>query len=96
MGSEGVEYYSVDQGIANFFRQTSATRAACDQFPKEHLGGQVVPVAVQGVCSYTVYAGSNAEFVAQFRIKPLQLQIETANLARTIYGDLAPKVTFRC
>jgi hypothetical protein len=31
-------------------------------------GGDVVPVAVQGVCTCTVYAGDNAEFVVQFRI----------------------------
>ncbi|GES63522.1 hypothetical protein ATEIFO6365_0007020900 [Aspergillus terreus] len=87
--------YSVDQEIANFFERTTATRSACDTFAREHLGGKVVPVAVQGVCSYTVYAGPNDELVAQFRLKSLRLDMETVDLARTIYGDYAPPVAFR-
>lgn len=87
--------YSADQEIAHFFEQTSAARLACDAYAKEHLGGDVIPVAVQGVCSYTVYAGHNSEFVAQFRLKSLKLRMETMNLARTIYGNFVPQVTFR-
>ncbi|KAI9835329.1 MAG: hypothetical protein M1819_002473 [Sarea resinae] len=94
MASSNLEY-SVDEEIADFFAQTTATRSACDTFAREHLGGNTVPVAVQGVCSYTVYAGPSAEFVVQFRLKSLQLRMETANLARTIYGHFAPEVTFR-
>ncbi|KAL4898761.1 hypothetical protein BDV59DRAFT_207006 [Aspergillus ambiguus] len=94
MATRSLEY-SVDQEIANFFERTTATRSACDTFAREHLGGNVIPVAVQGVCSYTVYAGPNAEFVAQFRLKSFRLNLETVNLARTIYGDFAPRVTFR-
>lgn len=86
--------YSVDQEIASFFEQTAATRSACDTFAREHLGGDVVPVAVQGVCSYTVYAGPNAEFVAQFRLKSFQLNMGTMNLARNVYGHFAPQVAF--
>ncbi|KAJ5291517.1 hypothetical protein N7478_000768 [Penicillium angulare] len=86
--------YSVDQEIADFFEKTTATRSACDILAKQHLGGNIVPVAVQGVCSYTVYAGPNAEFVVQFRLASLQLNMETANLARSIYGHFAPCVTF--
>jgi hypothetical protein len=87
--------YSVDQQIALFFEKAAATRSACDSFVREHLGGDVIPVAVQGVCSYTVYAGPNAELVVQFRLKSLQLRMETMNLARTIYGPFAPQVSFR-
>lgn len=94
MGGRDLQY-SVDQEIGHFFEQTSATRIACDTYTKEHLGGDVIPVAVQGVCSYTVYAGPNSEFVAQFRLKSLQLSMETMNLARAIYGHLAPQATFR-
>lgn len=86
--------YSVDQEIADFFEKTAATRSACDNFARERLGGNVVPVAVQGVCSYTVYAGPNAEFVVQFRLASLQLSMDIANLARSIYGHFAPHVTF--
>ncbi|KAG2417377.1 hypothetical protein HFD88_008596 [Aspergillus terreus] len=87
--------YSADEEIANFFERTTATLSACDTFAREHLGGKVVPVAVQGVCSYTVDAGPNDEFVAQFRLKPHRLDMETVDLARTIYGDYAPQVPFR-
>ncbi|CRG88971.1 hypothetical protein PISL3812_06006 [Talaromyces islandicus] len=87
--------YSVDQEIAHFFEKTSVTRSACDAYAKEHLGGDIIPVAVQGVCSYTVYAGLNGEFVAQFRLKSLELRMDIAELAQTIYGQFAPRVTFR-
>ncbi|OJD23110.1 hypothetical protein ACJ73_05542 [Blastomyces percursus] len=94
MAASEVEY-SVEREIDEFFKKTSATRAACDSYAKEHLGGDVIPVAVQGVCSYTVYAGPKAEFVVQFRLKSLMLEMETVNLARTVYGHFAPQVTFK-
>ncbi|RDW70673.1 uncharacterized protein DSM5745_08184 [Aspergillus mulundensis] len=87
--------YSVDDEIACFFEKTTATRAACDAYAAEHLGGDIIPVAVQGVCSYTVYAGPSGEFVTQFRLRSLELKMETVHLARTIYGQFAPQVTFR-
>ncbi|EGE06894.1 hypothetical protein TEQG_05947 [Trichophyton equinum CBS 127.97] len=74
---------------------TSATRSACDTYTKEHIGGNITLVAVQGVCSYTIYTGPNTEFVAQFRLKSLELRIETVALARIIYGKFAPQVTFK-
>lgn len=87
--------YSVDQEIADFFQKTTASRSSCDTFARENLGGNIVPVAVQGVCSYSVYAGPNAEFVVQFRLRSLQHSLESTYLARAIYGHLAPLVTFR-
>ncbi|PWY70639.1 hypothetical protein BO83DRAFT_399780 [Aspergillus eucalypticola CBS 122712] len=87
--------YSVDQEIADFFERTTATRSDCDAFAREHLGGEFVPVAVQGVCGYTVYAGPKDEFVAQFRLKFSCIDMETVNLARTIYGGFAPKAVFK-
>lgn len=82
--------YSVDQEIADFFEKTTATRLACDTSAREHISGNVVPVAVQGVCSYTVYAGHNSEFVVQFRLASLQLNMEIAKLARNIHGQFTP------
>ncbi|CEO58966.1 hypothetical protein PMG11_03658 [Penicillium brasilianum] len=86
--------YSVDQEIANFFAKTTVTRSACDNFARKHVGGNIVPVAVQVVCSYTVYAGNNTEFVVQLRLASLQLSMETAKLTRSIYSYFAPEVTF--
>ena len=83
--------YSNDAEIASFFAKTSVTRSACDTRARELA---VVPVKVQGVCSYSVYAGPDLEFVFQFRLKSLYLKTETSILARKIYGTLAPEVSF--
>ncbi|KAI5865624.1 hypothetical protein GGS23DRAFT_560059 [Durotheca rogersii] len=87
--------YSVDEEIASFFSKTSATRSACDDRAEELAGGKVVPVQVQGVCSYSVYAGPDLEYVVQFRLKSLELKAETAALARKVYGSLVPEVSFK-
>ncbi|RFU80416.1 vegetative incompatibility het-e-1 [Trichoderma arundinaceum] len=86
--------YSNEAEIANFFAKTSTTQAACDARARELAGGSVVPVSVQRACSYSVYAGPNLEFVVQFRLKSLSYDAQTTVLAREIYGDLVPKVTF--
>lgn len=60
---------------------------------------EIVPT--QGVCSYTVYAGtsnssnSTLDWVVQFRLKSLALPLETMERARRIYGGLVPEVSFR-
>lgn len=86
--------YSRDDAIAEFFQQTCATRASCDRKAEELVGGEVVPVQVQGVCSYSVYAGLQLNYVVQFRLQSLKLNIETVALARQVYGPLSPTVTF--
>ncbi|KAI1368757.1 hypothetical protein F5Y08DRAFT_354012 [Xylaria arbuscula] len=89
------EEYSVDLEIAQFFEQTSATRSECDDYAKQRVGGNVVHVAVQGSCSYTVYAGPKQEFVVQFRLKSLRPKPGTYELAQEIYKGLVPEVSFR-
>ncbi len=86
--------YSLDTAVAEFFTQTSATCKECDDKAKELVGGRVVPVTVQGSCSYSVYAGPELEFVVQFRLKSLMLDPQVSTLARHIYGSLAPNVAF--
>lgn len=61
---------------------------------------EIVPT--QGVCSYTVYAGSSnsnnnstLDWVVQFRLKSLALPLETMERARRVYGGLVPEVSFR-
>ena len=90
------EEYFLSNTIHKFFTQTSTTRSACDAKALElvHGGTEVIPVAIQGVCSYTVYAGPKLEHVVQFRLKSLELTPETANLASRIYGCLVPSVEF--
>ncbi|KAK3402311.1 hypothetical protein B0T20DRAFT_346108 [Sordaria brevicollis] len=88
--------YSVDSEIDAFFTKTSATREACDARARELVGhDNVVPVEVQGVCSYTIYAGSDLEFVVQFRLKSLELKTEITSLATEVYGSLVPEVSFK-
>jgi hypothetical protein len=86
--------YSLDIEIAEFFSKTSTTRHACDAKAKTLVGGQVTPVPIQGNCSYTVYAGPSSEYVIQFRLRSLKLEIETATSARDIYGSLVPSTEF--
>lgn len=52
-------------------------------------------VKQQGYCSYSVYAGLDQEYVIQFRLKSLELKDEISVLARKIYGQLAPSVSFK-
>ena len=46
------------------------------------------------MCSYSVYAGLELEYVAQFRLKSLVLKIEISSLANKVYGLFTPKVSF--
>lgn len=58
------------------------------------MGGTVTPIAVQGVCSYSVYAGPNHEHVVQFRLRSLRLKTGIANIASNLYGSLVPSVSY--
>lgn len=86
--------HSLDSAIAEFFSQTSVTRQACDVRAKNLVGGEVLPVPIQGSCSYSVYAGYELEYVVQFRLKSLALESDVAILAHEIYGSLAPRTAF--
>ncbi|KAI3135745.1 hypothetical protein DTO012A7_4829 [Penicillium roqueforti] len=84
--------YSVDQDIISFFQKTSTDRSSCDDRARTLVGGTVTPVAVQGACSYSVYAG--LEYVVQFRLRSLGLKTEITNIARNVYGTLVPSVSY--
>lgn len=108
--------YNVEQEIAAFFStKTRVLRNSCDEFAKKLIveksasGStststvrlEIVPT--QGVCSYTVYAGtststsnnSTLDWVVQFRLKSLALPMETMERARRVYGGLVPEVSLR-
>ncbi|KAI9803255.1 MAG: hypothetical protein M1825_002046 [Sarcosagium campestre] len=85
--------YRLDDALALFFSQTSASREACDAKAKDIVGGHVIPVTVQGACSYSVYAGPEFRFVVQFRLDSLMLNSDVTTLARKIYGSLVPSVS---
>lgn len=86
--------YSLDASIADFFTKTSVTREVCDVKAASLVGGCIIPVPVQGSCSYTVYGGLQSEFVVQFRLESLPLNLRIAALARKIHGNLAPATTY--
>ncbi len=88
-----VEYFLEDK-IAKFFTKTSATREACDEKAASLVGGSISPAPIQGDCSYTVYGGAHSEFVVQFRLPSLSLRLKIAALARKIYGNLVPTITY--
>ncbi|CAG8930991.1 unnamed protein product [Penicillium salamii] len=85
--------YSAEDRTAEFFAQTTTTQAKCNTRARELVGGDVIPVSIQGSCSYTVYAGTKQEFVVQFRLRPVLLEMKTVALARQIYGSLVPWTT---
>lgn len=86
--------YSLDISITEFFTRTSATREACDEKAASLVGGNIIPVPIQGSCSYTVYGGTRFEFVVQFRLQSLPLNLKTTALAREIHGNLAPTTAY--
>lgn len=89
------QVYSVEDEISQFFEKTTATRAECDAKAQELVGGPVVHIAIQGACSYSVYAGPDLEYVVQFRLKSLELSMDISDLARRVFGQYAPEVTFK-
>ncbi|KAI0423424.1 hypothetical protein F5Y09DRAFT_327381 [Xylaria sp. FL1042] len=86
--------YSVCSDIEAFFKKTSASRLICDARARELAGGRVIPVDIQGACSYTVYAGFELEYVVQFRLESLAPRADVASLATVVYGSLVPKMSF--
>lgn len=87
--------YSPNDAIATFFTETSVKRLECDERAIELTGGKAILVEQQGCCSYSVYAGLDQQYVVQFRLKSLELKDEISVLARKIYGQLAPRVSFK-
>ncbi|KAF4547157.1 Hypothetical protein D9617_56g096200 [Elsinoe fawcettii] len=85
--------YSLEAELALFFDKVAVTRTECDDKARQLVGGRVIPVPIQGVCSYTVYAGWRNDKVVQFRLRSLALPLETVHLARQIHGSLVPQTT---
>ncbi|KID94723.1 Aminoglycoside phosphotransferase, partial [Metarhizium majus ARSEF 297] len=87
--------YTVDDEISAFFKKTTTSRTECDAQARRLVGSQrVVAIAIQGACSYSVYAGGNLEYVVQCRLRSLALNTEIHELATEIYGSLVPTISF--
>lgn len=86
--------YSVDDEILTFFGKTTATRSQCEMKARQLTGSdKIEPVSIQGVCSYTMYAGDHSEFVVQCRLRSLALNTDMTDLAATVHGSLVPVVS---
>lgn len=86
--------YFLDNAIADIFTLTTTTRAACDAKALDIAGGRVMPVPIQGNCSYSFYAGPNLEYIVQFRPTSLSLDKEVSRLAQDIQGSVVPSIMF--
>lgn len=85
--------YDLDRSITTFFSSsgTSATREKCDEFARREFGGEVHPVPLQGMASYTVVAGPK---VVQFREQSNSLDEGTVALARAAHPEVVASCTF--
>ncbi|KAI0526429.1 hypothetical protein F5B22DRAFT_585713 [Xylaria bambusicola] len=81
--------YSIDSAITSFFESNkTVTRQQCDDFALSRVGGQVVPVPIQGSYSYTIMAGRNESRIFQFRTHNSVIDISIIDLAKTIHPQL--------
>ncbi|KAH6630543.1 hypothetical protein B0J18DRAFT_421463 [Chaetomium sp. MPI-SDFR-AT-0129] len=80
--------YDLNSSIAAFFSNsgTSATREQCDEFARRQFGGDICPVSLQGVTSYTVTAGPST--IVQFREQSSSLNEAMMALAKAVHPDV--------
>ncbi|GFP52346.1 hypothetical protein TASIC1_0001049800 [Trichoderma asperellum] len=85
-----IEQHEFD--IAHFFFYAGVTRQACDDWLSRFKGGIFTPIPEQGNSSYSVYAGQDQEYIVQFRLKSISLDVDAINLAQKVYGFKVPTV----
>lgn len=80
--------YSFDGAINDFFNSnTTTTRQQCEDFAVARAGGVPTPLQMQGVCSYTVTAGTNNSKLIQFRTEDSILDMSNTNLAKALHPE---------
>lgn len=86
-----------DENVRQYFARKllkGVTRSQCDEIAQDIVGAPVIPVAVQGLCSYTVLAGPEQDTIVQFREDGVQeLRIDELTRACQIHGSVVPKCT---
>lgn len=84
--------YNLDDAITSFFSEAgaSSSRKQCDDFVRQRYGGQIRPVDIQGLTSYTVIAGLSGEKIIQFREQTALLDMNMLALAKEVHGELVP------
>lgn len=85
-----IEQHEFD--IAHFFFYAGVTRQACDDWLSRFKGGTFTPIPEQGNSSYSVYAGQDQEYIVQFRLKSIPLDVDAISLAQKVYGFKVPTV----
>ncbi|KAE8378127.1 hypothetical protein BDV26DRAFT_292480 [Aspergillus bertholletiae] len=81
--------YTPDGAIDEFFNlNTTVTRQQCAEFAISHAGGVSIALQMQGVCSYTVAAGSNKSKLFQFRDENSTIDMGIITLAKAIRPEL--------
>ena len=107
-----MEVYSLENAIRGFFDgNVSPSRQECDDFARSLLGDRhIVPCAIQGRFSYTVFSpqaladvrpGEDRSSqpttnvkIVQFRLNKSKIDIYVAQLAKAIHGDIAAETEY--
>ncbi|KAM0433867.1 hypothetical protein ACHAPT_003810 [Fusarium lateritium] len=84
--------YSLENAIDSFFSEAGASsKVQCDDFVRRRYGGQILPVKIQGLSSYTVIAGLSGNKIIQFREQSGLLDMDMLALAKEVHGDVVPR-----
>ena len=86
--------YFLNIFIIEFFTRTFITREACDEKAAFLIKDNIIPVLIQESYSYIVYDETRFEFVVQFRLQLLSLNLKTTTLARKIHNNLASIIAY--
>ncbi|KAI0430726.1 hypothetical protein F5Y09DRAFT_307095 [Xylaria sp. FL1042] len=84
--------YTLNNAINSFFSEAgaSSSKMQCDDFVRRRYGGQIRPVNIQGLTSYTVIAGPDSNKIIQFREQTALLDMNMLKLAKDIHGEVVP------
>jgi hypothetical protein len=84
--------YTLNNAIDSFFSEAgaSSSKTQCDDFVRRRYGGQIRPVNIQGLTSYTVIAGPSGNKIIQFREQTALLDMNMLELAKDIHGEVVP------
>lgn len=82
--------YTLDNAIDSFFSEAgaSSSKMQCDEFARQRRGGEIQPVSLQGLTSYTVVAGPSGNKIIQFREQTALLDMDMLALAKDIHKDV--------
>ncbi|CAJ2508469.1 Uu.00g134950.m01.CDS01 [Anthostomella pinea] len=82
--------YTQDNAISSFFSEAgaSSSKIQCDEFARRRYGGEIRPVDIQGLTSYTIITGPSGNKIIQFRERTALLDMNMLALAKDIHQDV--------